>query len=71
MNWLNARYEQERHQDEIRALQYAAQVNELLAQTNKHKGNSKRVRRAVGSKLVAWGERLQDTPSLKPSTSKP
>lgn len=70
MNWLNARFEQERREDEVRNLVHDAKVQALLAQSNpKGKAKNKKVRNAVGGKLVEWGERLQDTQPLpKPST---
>jgi hypothetical protein len=72
MNWLNERYEQERREDEVRAMLHDAEIEALLADAKAQgKAKNKKVRKAVGSKLVEWGERLQDTQSLpKPSTSK-
>jgi hypothetical protein len=65
MNWLNARFEQERREDEIRALQHEAKMQALLDDARRHgKTPRKNVRRAVGGKLVEWGERLQDGQSL-------
>ncbi len=70
MNWLDEQYQRERYADDLRAMQHEADVDALLGK-HKGKGKPKKVRSALGSKLVAWGERLQDTsPNAKPSTSK-
>lgn len=70
MNWMHEQYQNERNKDQVREAQHNAEVDALL---NKHegKGKPKKVRSALGSKLVEWGERLQDAPhSSKPATSK-
>lgn len=69
MHWLNVRCDQERREDEIRALQREAEINALLrGAPQPDKKPSKNVRRAVGGKLVEWGERLQEQPSLRTSS---
>lgn len=72
MDWIDEQYQNERRADELRAAQHDAEVQALLAQAlPKNNAPTKNVRRALGSKLIALGERLQDVqPSPKPSTAK-
>ena len=71
MNWLNAQFEQARREDEIRALERQAEIEAMLARAYPSKTKNKNVRRALGTKLVELGERLQDAqPAPRPSTSK-
>lgn len=70
MNWMHEQYQLERNKDQMREAQHEAEVDALLGK-NKGKGKPKKVRSALGSKLVEWGERLQDAPApSKPATSK-
>lgn len=71
MNWLNVEFEKQRRQDELRALEQQAEIEALLAPTRPPKASRKTVRKALGNKLVEWGEKLQDAPRApRPSTSK-
>ncbi len=71
MNWLNAQFEQARREDEVRVLAKEAEIEAMLARAYPSKTKNKNVRRALGSKLVELGERLQETqPAPRPSTSK-
>lgn len=70
MSWLDEQYHRERREDDLRAARRDAEIEALL-ETKKGKEKPKKVRNALGSKLVEWGERLQDNkPAPKPSTSK-
>ena len=70
MNWLSEQYQNERRADDLRAARHEAEIEALLSD-KKPKGKPKQVRRALGSKLIELGERLQDTQSSpNPSTSK-
>jgi hypothetical protein len=70
MNWLDEQYQRERNADDLRAAQRDAEIEALL-ENKKGKEKPKKVRNALGSKLVEWGERMQDsTAKRNPSTSK-
>ncbi|MCC7163754.1 MAG: hypothetical protein IT331_14765 [Anaerolineae bacterium] len=74
MNWLVEQYERERRADELREAQRVAKFRMLLAQDedknqNKNKPDDKKVRRALGSKLIEWGEQLQDGGARNPLTA--
>lgn len=69
MDWLDSKYAQERRDEQVRVAQHDAEIAKLLAEAQpKRKPNH--VRRALGSKLVALGERLQaQTNSSNPVSS--
>lgn len=72
MNMLEAEYARKDRENEVREVMRASEIKKLLAsqQTNA-KNDNQSVRNAVGSKLVEWGERLQDGQSApKPATLK-
>lgn len=72
MNRLNELYAEQRRADEIREAQREADKIALLqSQSNKTNTPPRRVRQAVGGKLIEWGKRLQDQPriSAAPSTN--
>lgn len=62
MNWLSEQYQSERRKDELRAAEQEAEINALLAESHP-KAEPRRVRQAVGEKLVEWGKRLQEAPA--------
>lgn len=64
MNWLDQQYQNERHADDLRAAEQRAETEARLGQakTKRTKPKVKSVRRTVGSKLIEFGERLQDQP---------
>ncbi len=72
MNWLNEQYAKERYEDNIREAQHDQEVESLRTQSTEEKPESepRRVRQAVGGKLIELGKRLQDaqTPA-EPTTS--
>lgn len=68
MNWLSEQYQKERRADELRAIQRQSEINTLLPRKGET-AKPKKVRRAVGSKLVEWGERLQETQPLPRSAA--
>lgn len=77
MNWVDEQYERERRADDVREAQRAARVKALVEGgkrkddgKNQGKGKDKKIRRALGSKLVEWGEQLQDGGAPNPSTAK-
>ena len=71
MNWLNVQLEQARREDEVRALVQEAEIEAMLARAYPSKTKNKNVRRALGTKLVELGERLQDAqPAPRTSISK-
>jgi hypothetical protein len=59
MNWLSEQYENERRKDDLRAAEQEAKIKALLAESQPE-AEPRRVRQAVGEKLVEWGKRLQD-----------
>lgn len=69
MSWLDEQYQRERREDDLRAARRDAEIEHLL-ENKKGKEKPKKVRNALGNKLVEWGERLQDgAPKRKTSTS--
>lgn len=77
MNWVDEQYERERRADDVREAQRAARIQALVKQDkskdegkNRGKGKDKKIRRALGSKLIEWGEQLQDGGAPNPSTAK-
>lgn len=77
MNWVAEEYERERHADEVREAERAARVQALVGQAKGKddgkdwgKGKDKKIRRALGNKLIEWGEQLQDGGAPNPSTAK-
>lgn len=71
-NWTNEQYEKQRRADDLREAARQAEIKALLTQgKSEGKPNEKKVRRAIGRKLIEVGERLQDNSSLpNPSASK-
>jgi hypothetical protein len=70
MNWLDEQYQNERRADDLRAAQRQAEIDALLPRKYRP-AKPRQVRRAVGNKLVEWGERLQETQQTRrTSTSK-
>jgi len=77
MDWISEECERQRRADELREAERENKVKALLAQSkakdngkDKKKGKDKGVRRALGGKLIEWGEQLQDGSSPNPSTLK-
>jgi hypothetical protein len=64
MNWLNEEYLKEHREQEVRELMRDAEIREALEES-KPKIKSRRIRQAVGGKLIALGERLQE-PAAQP-----
>jgi len=64
MNWLDQQYQNERRADDLRDAEREAETEARLAHGKPKKTNTKAksVRRIVGSKLIEFGERLQDQP---------
>lgn len=67
---LSELYAAERRAAELRDAEQQANKNALLARANKTKTSPRRVRQAVGDKLIEWGTRLQETPQAVPSTNR-
>ena len=61
MNWLNEQYANERYHDALREAVHDAESNALLEDAPA-RSETRRLRQAVGGKLVEWGKRLQETP---------
>ena len=75
MDWISEECERQRRADQMREAEREAKNKALLAEgkgknKSKEKGKDKNVRRALGSKLIEWGEQLQDGSSPNPSTAK-
>lgn len=60
MNWLNEQYANERYQEAVREAERETEINALLADSQTDAGQSS-IRQALGSKLIEWGKKLQDT----------
>ena len=61
MNSLDELYQRERRKDDLNAAERAAARKELLAHAEPP-AEPRRIRQAIGGKLIEWGERLQETP---------
>jgi hypothetical protein len=61
---LSELYAEQRRADELREAQREANKNALLAKATETETKTppRRVRKAVGGKLIEWGTRLQETP---------
>ncbi len=73
MNLLSEMVERERRADDLREAKREREKRELLERGRdkpESKSKKKQVKDALGSKLVEWGEQLQEKPSPRPSTSK-
>jgi hypothetical protein len=73
MNWLNEQYAKERYEDNLREIQHEQEIELLRTQAEeKPESEPRRVRKAVGGKLIELGKRLQDaqTPAEPPTSSK-
>lgn len=77
MDWISEEVERQRRADQVREAEREAKIKALLEQDKgknngkgKQKAKDKNMRRALGSKLIEWGEQLQDGGSPNPSTLK-
>jgi hypothetical protein len=69
MNLLSEMVERERRADELRQIERQREIDALLGK-GRGKEKKKKMRHSLGSKLVEWGEQLQENPAPKASTSK-
>ncbi len=70
MDLLDIQYQAERRADELRAAEQEARIQAALEQIAP-KPKPRRVRRAVGEKLVELGKRLQDAAELPEPSAPP
>ena len=61
MYWLNEQYANEKYLDDVRAAERTTKQNALLAHAQNKTASG--LRRAVGAKLIAWGQQLQNEPT--------
>ena len=61
MYWLNEQYANEKYLDDVRAAERTTKQNALLAHAQNKTASG--LRRAVGTKLIAWGQQLQNEPT--------